>query len=911
MLRQLTFSLLTCCFVLCSTTLASAQTHLNFDTSSDIESVQRVGQPTLDQQQFHGDKGQSVKLAAGDELIIPVKMDNGQGSVSFWVYDDASASAHPKRRQAGPLWGVRDSQGNHVLVGAIYAPYLSGEKTYAAGSVNRKLKRQPWQQVQYLGINRQAKWRQWTMRFDQDGLSILCDGKNVNAKRSRFNAAKVTLKGISHIVFLGDQTPDKNTVIWIDDVRFDIKQAQASAQSDEQALKFLPTTDPKLDGLPVKVNAQVMVTRPRLLFGQDDIQTFRQTFNDPNNRILRDGMVHYLPSCKVPDHRRFLTDGTDAQRHAYWRLPNVTLHYLITGEQQSLAKAVDYIRFFANLKHWETTYEIDSGMSAAHIMMGMAFAFDSLYNELEPTLRDQVQAKLWHHARAMYYGGHLRKNPGPHYWQNDPHNNHHWHRTAGALMAALAAYDGSVEQQWLLKQITDDVAWLARWLPKDGTSHESPTYLIFGTTQLTLMMQASDRCLDTHYLDLPFFKHFGEFLMYCQLPGTHKLIDYGDSGGGFSAYSLAIYQAATKHQQAGIQKQLDQTIKTYPRSFEPSWFGIFWRGQTLSSDLSLERDQAKLFDDVGIALMRDGWEKGDVAGMFKCGPFGGYTLNEFRNQNEFCYINVAHDDPDANSFVIFKDGDYLAQTDRYSKHKQSQNHNTILINGMGQRVPGRRDNVVWTQPAVGDIDMSDMAYITAWQQTDDVIAVEGEAAGSYLEIDDPKTYESRPALQRYRRSLFWVKGQYVLVLDHIQAPKPVNITWLMQGNDLLANDANHFEYTLSHKNASCAFAVAPLSHAGWKQQIVNATADHKGKLLGYRQLQLTKYASEVYLASVYFPWGGKGQIQLKKQDGKQLITVTHDQLIDQWQWQSAADNATRSTILGTRQGKVLIHMKPE
>ena len=57
------------------------------------------------------------------------------------------------------------------------------------------------------------------------------------------------------------------------------------------------------------------------------------------------------------------------------------------------------------------------------------------------------------------------------------------------------------------------------------------------------------------------------------------------------------------------------------------------------------------------------------------------------------YVNVAHDHPDANSFIIFGDGDYMAETDRYplKPGKLSTGHNTILINGLGQAVQGRSE----------------------------------------------------------------------------------------------------------------------------------------------------------------------------------------------------------------------------
>jgi hypothetical protein len=85
----------------------------------------------------------------------------------------------------------------------------------------------------------------------------------------------------------------------------------------------------------------------------------------------------------------------------------------------------------------------------------------------------------------MYYGGHLMRNPGPHYWQQDPQNNHRWHRNAGLLLAVLAAYRGEVDD-WLLTHAAKEVQFVVNWLPDDGSTHESPTYLVFGGSHLLL-----------------------------------------------------------------------------------------------------------------------------------------------------------------------------------------------------------------------------------------------------------------------------------------------------------------------------------------------------------------------------------------------------------------------------------------
>ena len=882
----------------------TAQETITFDQNDSLKGMTVTGQPALDSTQARS--GKALKLSAGDKVLIPLAKSDRSGSISFWVFDDAAKASQNKKRQAGATWGVVDSQGNHLLIGAIYAPYLNGASTYAVGMENHAKKVSPWASVQYLGVRRKAAWQQWTLTWDDKGLHIAVNGKDVNAARKRFNPHKTTLAGFSQIVFIGDRTADKNSTLWIDDVQYTLGSSDALEKIGPPVPKVVPDHDPKLEGAPIALNSKVMAQRPRILFGKSDIQTMRDTFNAPGNKVIRDNFLGYLNACNVPNHTKFLTDATDGQRQGYWRLPTLTMHYLLTADTTSRDKAIDFMRYFLKLPNWETTSERDSGMSAANIMIGMALAYDSLYDQLEPTLRKQLQDKLWQHARKMYHGGHLMKNPGTHYWQGDPHNNHHWHRTAGALLCALAAYDGKPEEQWLIKELHNDVAWLAKWLPTDGTSHESPSYLIFGVSHLTFIMQAADRCFDTKHLEHPFFKHVGEFLMHARLPGSNDLAAYGDSGGGLGNYALAIYKAAAVHKQVGIQQLMDQVVADNPKAFSLSWYGLLWRGPTLSTGKAFEVEHAKLFDDVGVAFIRDGWDQGDVMGMFKCGPLGGYMLNAFRNTNNFKYINVAHDDPDANSFTLYKDWPFPAQADGFSKHKQSANHNTILINGMGQRVPGRNEGGVWSQPATGQVDMTKMANLTAWQVTDKVVAIEGEAAGSYLKLTDRKLKKSRPSLDRFRRSMLWVKGDYVLVLDDIRAPEPVEITWMMQGNALIKDSSSDLNFTLKHDKASCAFVVSPLTRDGWEQQIVQATADHRGKRLGHQQLQLTKQSQSEYLASVYLPWGGHGEATITKQDGKLTVTVKTEKVNDTWSWTPATDHKTCSNIIGKRGGQILI-----
>jgi hypothetical protein len=611
-------------------------------------------------------------------------------------------------------------------------------------------------------------------------------------------------------------------------------------------------------------------------------------------------------ASKPPEKAGFLTDATDGQRQGYWRMPTVALHYVLTGDKGSFNDSVGFMKLLLNEKNWETGAELNSGMSAANIMVGAALTYDWLYNDLDPEFREQFRQKLLFHARAMYHGGHLKGNPGTHYWQNDPANNHRWHRNAGMVLSVLTSYTGAPEEQWLLNKTKEELEYIAKWLPEDGTCHEGPTYAIFGNSYLVIAMDAADRCYGTQFLQQPFFKNAGKFLTQSLVPDKQNFFHFGDAGGGgLTSYSYFLYRTAGVHKQPDVYSVLNEAVQASGKNFNvTAWMPLIWYDPTVLDGKPVELPKRAFFDDIGVALIRDGWTKQSAAAMFKSGPFGGFELNKYRNENG-AYINVAHDDPDANSFILYKNGDFLAETDRYSQDKKSSHFNTILVNGMGQMAKGRPEGGHWTQPAAGNTDMTKMAYVTAYKEAGDVVIVEGEASGSYLAYTDRKSGAQRPDLEAFRRTFIWVEGKYVLVLDDIKSSKEAKITWLMQGPKLQAVDEEKGTYTLSRENENCPFQV--VSEEPMTPQIVVSAADHRSTPLGWQQLQLSGTVKAVRLSSVYDLWSvGDVKVELKTTDaGNATVTVTGKGINDTWKWQSAKNVNTASVISGSRDGKVI------
>ena len=663
----------------------------------------------------------------------------------------------------------------------------------------------------------------------------------------------------------------------------------AQAQQEEKP-SILPEQDPEPENY-VQLVQEVKGVHPRLLFTPKDIAKLKKLAQGEGKGFFEQ-LEEYLKVCRAPEEKKFLRDATDAQRHGLWRMPTAAVHYAITGEKNSFDRSLSYLKMLLDLEHWEEGGETDSGMGTANILIGAAITFDCLYNDLDPEFRESFRSKLLTQARRMYYRGHLHRAGGSGYWKQDPQNNHRWHRDAGLSLAILAVADEKAsDDDWLLAKTLEELEFLARWLPEDGTSHEGPSYMVFGGGHLVLAFDAADRCLGTDFMGNPFFKNTVSFRMQTLAPGFNDVFCYGDCAG-FGGYSNYLFRCISRHR---LEDQFDGILKfmdRHPGAFWLGWWSLVWYDATVPKGEIENLPNIKFFPDLGLGIMRDGWNENNVAAMLKCGPYGGYTLQEYRRQYDNKYINIAHDDPDANSFLIYADGNMVADYDPYAQPKLTSSHNTILVNGEGQRHRGTG----WTQPIS---DMVDMASVTTWKSNEKAVVMEGEAGNSY----EP--------LSRYRRSLIWVSGSYILILDDIRANDQAEITWLVQSADTEIVDEESAHYRIGNEGGVCDFKMA--SDTDFTAQIGESTANNHGRKTGYEQLQVKTNTSQWRVATVFDAWK-HGDLEIKLEPRGQneaAITVTGPNISDTWSWKSAPDATTPSTLKGERNGEFIIAVGSE
>lgn len=721
-----------------------------------------------------------------------------------------------------------------------------------------------------------------------------------------------------------------------------VTAAQAQVPIPE---KDAPSTQP-----PVKYLGNMVNKHPRLLLTAETLPRVKAFYDSPEGKIYRDEIEAAVRRGNVPNDRKMGDDWGRAQGIGLFGLPPVAVHYALTKDKDSFEKGVAYLKWLAGQPDWtkgggpavpdtaeayakvmdtmlkfEPQGERNSDIAAAFTMVGATMVWDYLYNDLDPQFREQFRQILWNHARAMYYNGFIKRVKSNSYYFGAPNYNHRWFRVWGMSMAALATAEGKPEEQAFLGIIEKELKFNFTWLPVDGSQHEGPGY--GGSAGgLGMALQISDDLTGTHYLDAPFFANVGSYAVNISTPGMNECFYFADTSDKTCPTHAFFLKAAAMHKQADV---LDGLRKSIAINFKKFGIGNYAWLAILSDDPSIKGGDyhklptAAFLPDDGIAIVRDSWADDAVAARFKCGPLGGYASNAWTKSadvGERTRPNVAHDHPDANSFVLFGGGQFLAESDRYDDSKLSRGDNTILINGVGQAPQGEPEGAAWMQPGTGDLTQT--ARIVAYKDAGQFFLTEGEAAGCYLAI--AKGDKTRPALDRFRRTFIWDKGNYVLVFDDVRAPSPVDITWLIEGAKLEPINEAEGCYRLakgdmpratrvrgkttvpaapavkpdpSKPDAQCEFQL--VSDLKLQSKIGESPAKDRGNPLKWPQLQATANGAAAHFACVLDPWHKNVKVSLTL-DGpdKATIKVTGDGINDTWQWEAAKGKFEAATWHG-------------
>jgi len=680
------------------------------------------------------------------------------------------------------------------------------------------------------------------------------------------------------------------------------KATQEAKKVDYQAnLEKIPGTDPAAQVV-IPVVKDLIGQHPRLLFTTKDIEALRA--NMETDALLKQaGADTVTMASRFPLEEgkpKFLSEDTPAIWKAGGTYTGLAYAYHLSKDATIKAKILSILTLMLEQPYWSDTSDLDSNMGAGNNMLMVGLLYDAVCTELEPEFRTKLAAKILTHVRRMWYLGHQQLAVGTiKYWQQDPLNNHRWHRNAGLAACLLSIADEpGLETAYMLEQFAKEMKFVVSWLPHDGDTHEGAGYQEFGFMYLALAVRMMDRVLGTTHQQSPALRNAWMQQVYFWAPGRGGNMSFGDdsngNGGGFGYLDGAFFIGPQLTRDAQAQAALLHRMKT-KRAYKPDdllpWTLLAFYDPTVNGGDHQAVPPYRLFADVGTLSVRDNWSPNGVALTFKSAPYGGYKLNEFAwHTGKQTYINVAHDDPDANAFTLTMAGDFIFHPGGYSMPKKTDTCSTLLVNGKGQVNEGQ----TYTQP-VPDIDMRTLSYLTGWKT--------GEAGRLIVEGETGKAYQGQ--LSRYRRTTIWMPGEYVLLLDDVVAVAPSALTWngISEKGELIdATQGRGVAGGLKGKTVEFqVVASEPLVAAITTMKLEGRRGDTE-----LRQFTFTATASAARFACALDPWGTKPTVTLVPTTDGATVTVTIAGVTDTWTWRSAADQATPSVIDGKRGGQLLV-----
>jgi hypothetical protein len=80
----------------------------------------------------------SLKVGPGARAALKLCDADGSGKIDVWVHDDGTTPEHVKAIRVGPRWGLMQSDGKVLVIGALYANYLGGDEGYTASACDGK-----------------------------------------------------------------------------------------------------------------------------------------------------------------------------------------------------------------------------------------------------------------------------------------------------------------------------------------------------------------------------------------------------------------------------------------------------------------------------------------------------------------------------------------------------------------------------------------------------------------------------------------------------------------------------------------------------------------------------------------------------------------------------------------------------
>lgn len=576
-------------------------------------------------------------------------------------------------------------------------------------------------------------------------------------------------------------------------------------------------------------------SHPRILVQAADWDRFiEQSKTKPERQWYIDAAEKVLasPMKRIEDIR---TDGlknltNDMQRNSYLTQMSRRIidaeekncealikSYILTKDRRYADEAVKRILVMTG---WDKNKNVRGDFNDGTILSLASMAYDSFYNLLTDDQKAELLAAVKNKGKLMYdrFNNNL---------ENHIAENHIWQMTLRiTTMAALATY-GELPESKLWSDYCYNV-WLARFpgLNRDGGWHNGDMYYTVNTRTLIEVPSFYSRISGYDFFLDPWYNNNVMYAIYNEPP-------FSKSAGNGSGHQRV---GRPNRERVSLLDAYARVLgNTYAADFVRRTLSVdpeYLKGAHLAKggDLSWFRLQTDknlpeggpgltdlmpgyVFPETGLASFMTNWDRpgSNYWVSFRSSPYGS-TSHALANQNSFNTIVGA-------APLFYSAGHHIEFTDKHSMvcHRGTLGHNTILPDGVGQR-----------------LGVEGYGWIPRYYNSDKINYVLGDASNAYGKVISPlwlkrgeqsdveytreNGWDDVP-LKKFRRHLVQLGNTgCIFIYDELEADSviPWHYTLHAVANPLKLDesDPRWVHVTASNRNSSSdafIFSTGPLS----------------------------------------------------------------------------------------------------
>lgn len=547
---------------------------------------------------------------------------------------------------------------------------------------------------------------------------------------------------------------------------------------------------------PVNMRPELKNAHPRLFFVASDLPKMRERAKNGDKEfwqtVLKDIKTLKTNPPDVNDEDLYKSGLAERKKETItqyefaFQIAQTSFAYAIEQDEKYLNAAKRWTLVACEMPLWGyKTNKPNVDLPPAHLLYAVAFAYDVLFEKLSNEEKQIIKNKLVKQARLMYDYFKYKEKKRYTYTQN-----HTWIPMAGLAIAAYVLMDEIDEaQDWArLSRAVYDRTMLA--FGTDGFFYESFHYFGFAFRWMIRYFDAQKQITGENLYEpmKPKFQKMKYFVMHSILPDRKNVFDFADVGDGslnrngekkreklYGEYDI-LYRFASLYQDAEAQA-IGDFIRTETDfdTREPMW--AFINRDANLKPAPLEQIPLQVyFDDNDTIFRRSDWSKNATAFAFRCAPPEGHTAARLASKISDWRQNTGHAHPDANSFIIFANGKYLTGDTGYLGIKNTDDHNTILVNNRGQE----KDGVYEMFKTVSN-ERLDKIRIAEINGNKDFFYARGEAASGYY---------ADLGLKKFDRHFLHVAPDYFVIWDELETEKPSEFSFLLNADREIKIDKN-------------------------------------------------------------------------------------------------------------------------